>query len=261
MNNHTKRLRIFAGPNGSGKTTLYNYLTQVNAFHTYFHINPDQITKDLAISLNLDNWPIEISYTDLENFLNNSPFQDFVDFNLSKSLIFSNNQLSLRDPTINNSYLSAAIADFLRFKMLQSNSSFSYESVFSHHSRISEVENAKKEKFRIYLYFITTSDPIINLQRVKNRVINGGHDVPNEKIHLRFFRTMNNIYSLFRLSDRAYFFDNSKENSHLNLLAEKRDDNLFISCKNKVPQWFDEFLLKNLSDQPILKPRKANDNE
>jgi len=65
MSNRVKRLRIFAGPNGSGKSTLYKYLTQINAFNSYYHINPDLIAKDLTVSLNLDNWPINFSSGEL----------------------------------------------------------------------------------------------------------------------------------------------------------------------------------------------------
>ncbi|MDR2596398.1 MAG: AAA family ATPase [Treponema sp.] len=246
MSNRVKRLRIFAGPNGSGKSTLYKYLTQINAFNSYYHINPDQIAKDLSISLNLDNWPINFSYNELISYLKLSPFQTMVDFNIADLLNFKDRRISLKDPTFNDSYLAAAISDFLRYKMIQSNSSFSFESVFSHDSKIKEIEIAKKANFRIYFYFITTSDPLINSQRIKNRVETGGHDVPAEKINERYFRTMNNLYTAFKLSDRAYLFDNTSEksNNSFNLFVEKKENNIYISNSNLVPQWFDEFVLK-----------------
>ena len=250
MTKRIKRLRIFAGPNGSGKSTLYSYLTQIKAFHSYYHINPDLIAKDLAVSLNLDNWPIDFSSNELEHFLKSSPFQAMVKFNLSELLIYQEHRISLKDPSFeNNSYLAAAIADFLRIRMLDSNSSFSFESVFSHTSRVREIENAKRESFKIYLYFITTSNHLINLQRVKNRVESGGHDVPEEKIRDRYFRTMGNLYAAFRLSDRAYLFDNSKEktNGSFDLFAEKNGDRIYLSDSNSVPQWFDEFILRQIS--------------
>jgi len=249
MKERIKRIRIFAGPNGSGKSTLYNYLTQINAFHSYYYINPDLIAKDLSVSLNLDNWPIDFTYTELADFLKASPFQSLVNFSLSDSLSYQENRISLKDPSFgNNTYLAAAIANFLRIKMLKSNSSFSFESVFSHASKIQELEDAKKAHFKIYLYFITTSDPLINLQRVKNRVENGGHDVPDDKIHDRYYKTMNNLYEAFKLTDRAYFFDNSKEkiNGSFVFFAEKNEKQLFLSDPDSVPQWFEKFIMKHL---------------
>lgn len=132
MSKRIKRIRVFAGPNGSGKSTLYDYLTRINAFHSYYHINPDLIAKDLSVSLNLDNWPIDFTYIELADFLTSSPFQSLVDFNLSDSLSYQEQKISFKNlPFSNNSYLAAAIASFLRIKMLESDSSFSFESVLS----------------------------------------------------------------------------------------------------------------------------------
>jgi len=246
MSNRVKRLRIFAGPNGSGKSTLYKYLTQINAFNSYYHINPDLIAKDLSVSLNLDNWPIDFSFNELISYLKLSPFQTMVDYNITDLLNSEDRRIWLKDPAFNNSYLAAAISDFLRYKMIQSDSSFSFESVFSHDSKIKEIEIAKKAKFKIYFYFISTSDPLINYQRIKNRVETGGHDVPNEKINDRYYRTMNNLYTAFKLSDRAYLFDNTSEktNNSFNFFVEKNGNNIYLSNSNFVPQWFDEFILR-----------------
>jgi len=252
MSERIKRIRVFAGPNGSGKTTLYNYLTQINAFHTYYHINPDMILKDLNVSLNLDNWPIDFSYTELVNFLKISPFQSLVDFDMSDSIVYQEHRISLKNMSFsNNTYLAAAIANFLRIKMIQSDSSFSFESVFSHVTKIQELESAKKENFKVYLYFITTSDPLINLQRVKNRVETGGHDVPDDKVHDRYFKTMSNLYQAFKLADRAYFFDNSKEktNGFIDFFAEKNGKRLFLSDRDSIPKWFGKFILEPLSKE------------
>jgi predicted ABC-type ATPase len=248
VSSRVKRLRIFAGPNGSGKSTLYKYLIQINAFNSYYHINPDLVAKDLAISLNLDNWPIDFSPNELISYLKISPFQTMVNYNISDLLFFKDRRISLKDTSFNNSYLAAAISDFLRYKMIQSDSSFSFESVFSHDSKIKEIEIAKKANFKIYFYFITTSDPSINFQRIKNRVETGGHDVPSEKINDRYYRTMNHLYTAFKLSDRAYLFDNTSEksNNSFNFFVEKNGKNMYLSETNLVPQWFNEFLLKNL---------------
>jgi len=248
MSNRVKRLRIFAGPNGSGKSTLYKYLIQINAFNSYYHINPDLIAKDLSVSLNLDNWPIDFSFNELISYLKLSPFQTLVDYNIADMLDFKDRRISLKDASVNDSYLAAAISDFLRYKMIQSNSSFSFESVFSHDSKIKEIEIARKENFKVYFYFISTSDPLINSQRIKNRVETGGHDVPVEKISDRYFRTMNNLFTAFKLSDRAYLFDNTSEksNNSFNFFVEKNGKNIYLVNSNLVPQWFDEYLLKRL---------------
>jgi len=248
MKERVKRLRVFAGPNGSGKSTLYNYLTQVNAFNMYYHINPDLIAKDLMVSFNLDNWPIEFSFKELVNYLKLSPFQSLVEYEISELLHYENCRLFLKDTSYNSSYLAAAISDFIRYKMIMSDSSFSFESVFSHDSKIKELEIAKKAGFKIYFYFITASDPLINLQRIKNRVKTGGHNVPDEKVINRYNRTLSNLYPAFKLADKAYLFDNSSEkaNNSFNFFVEKNDNKIYISELENIPQWFDEYVLMKL---------------
>jgi predicted ABC-type ATPase len=247
--NRIKRLRIFAGPNGSGKSTLYDYLVKVHAFNSYYHINPDVISRDLLISFNLENWPVDFSKDELIRFLDESPFQALVSYRLSKTLIIQGSTISLKQSGLSDiSYLCAAVADFLRKKMFSINSSFSFESVFSHSTKVEEIEAAKSAGFKTYLYFVATSDPIINQQRVHNRVEHGGHDVPEDKIQERYYRTMGNLYAAFVAADRVFFFDNSVSsgNIHFDFFAEKNTGRLRINSKQTAPQWFNEYLLKKL---------------
>jgi predicted ABC-type ATPase len=85
-------------------------------------------------------------------------------------------------------------------------------------------------------------------KRVKNRVEAGGHDVPNDKINKRYYRTMNNLLTAFKISDRAYLFDNTSEksNNSYNFFVEKKGNSIYFTNSNFVPQWFDEFVLKRL---------------
>jgi ABC-type cobalamin/Fe3+-siderophores transport system ATPase subunit len=126
MTNRIKRLRIFAGLNGSGKSTLYEYFVKIRAFNSYFHINPDLVARDLPISLNLDNWPIDFSDAEISSFLGNSPYQSMVPSLLSERIRISDRVLQLKraEDSANISYLAAAIADYIRNKMMRADSSF-----------------------------------------------------------------------------------------------------------------------------------------
>jgi predicted ABC-type ATPase len=206
--------------------------------------------KDLELSLNIDDWPIDFSNEEFFHFLGNSPLQTYASVNFSELIIYQNHRISLKYfSNDNNTYLAAAISDFLRFKLIQTNSSFSFESVFSHASKLLELEKAKKAGFKIYFYYITTSNPIINLERIKNRVKSGGHDVPEEKVQKRYVSTMNILFDAVRLVDRAYFFDNSKEeiSGAFDFFAEKKGNHLYIADSvDSVPHWFNENILKHL---------------
>ena len=75
-----------------------------------------------------------------------------------------------------------------------------------------------------------TDEPRLNVSRVKNRVLKGGHDVDTEKILTRYSNTLKNLYSALKLVDRAYLFDNSDE---MLMIDEKEDETLRININEQ----------------------------
>lgn len=62
----------------------------------------------------------------------------------------------------------------------------------------------------------------INLERVRQRVLKGGHNVPEEDQLRRYSRSMENMRRAFGFADRAMLFDNSTDTGHRKI-ATKRD--------------------------------------
>lgn len=98
--------------------------------------------------------------------------------------------------------------------------------------------------FQSYLYYVCINDPEINLGRVDERVISGGHPVPPDKILSRYQRSLEQLYDMTKLCHRAYFFDNSNQ---LTPFAEVTP-NGFLDIKeqayNKLqPVWFRSHVL------------------
>jgi len=245
-----KRLRIFAGPNGSGKTTLYNYFVKTNVFKDYYFINADIINTDLSTFLNFGYFPIKFSDAELYEFLDNSSFQLKTDFRLSEVLEIKNSIISLKNHNLpETTYISAALSEFLRKKMiLESNSSFAFETVFSHKSKLDEIKFAKGNSYKVYLYFIATDDVSVNLERIQGRIVKGGHFVPVEKIRDRYLRSLGNLYEAVKLADKVFFFDNSEQEQvrEYSFFAEKKNNALHISNGTIIPWWFNEYVLRNV---------------
>jgi predicted ABC-type ATPase len=243
-----KRLRIFAGPNGAGKTSLYNYLISEGRFNQYFHINADAIAREIPVGFDMGVFPFNWTEDELHEFLYRSPFQQLVPLPLYKMIKTNNKEIALKNTASGDvTYLCAALAEFVRQKMFCASSSFSFETVFSHPSKIDEIATATKAGFITYLYIIATPDPFINIHRVQNRVENGGHNVPEEKIMARYYKTMENIALAFLLADRVYFFDNSKSTAKTTYIyfAEKRDNKLTL-VSDEIPQWFNTYILSRI---------------
>ena len=189
----TLRLRIFAGPNGSGKSTVIQSVKDkvLNNRHIDFgiYINADEIAKNLRknhfsfSTFKLRELTLEL-FVDValsSGLINKTYTKDkfLASFTLEGNKIYLNDHSSL-------DRLAQIIADFLRERLLIEQQKISFETVFSHESKLDYMKKAKAAGYKIYLYFVATESPEINVMRVANRVRKGGHDVPEDKIRKRY---------------------------------------------------------------------------
>lgn len=233
----TKRLRIFAGPNGSGKSTLVKVVTSQYNLHYGYVVNADEIEWAFSRSGFFDFGPcgLEITQADLESFIQSYDFAREVRF---PPWYIGENRFHLREG-IFNSYHAAILAEFLRQRLMAAGVTFSTETVMSAPQKLDMMRWAKELGYRVYLYYVATESPIINQVRVRNRVKLGGHDVPVEKIHNRYFRSLEQLYDAIKLTDRAYLFDNTLQ---LEWIAEIVDGKELTLLKEDVPNWFIEYI-------------------
>jgi len=110
------------------------------------------------------------------------------------------------------SYKAAKLAEKLRMNLLQSGASFCFETVFSHPSKIDFLAAAKTLGYEIILVYIHLQTDELNQARVAQRVMQGGHNVPTDKITARIPRTMRYVSDALPLVDMAKFYDNSSKN-------------------------------------------------
>lgn len=261
------RLRMFAGPNGSGKSTLKDEIAKallendsartpedIKALKDDFekallgiYVNADEIEKELNQSgaLLFEPFKIKISENDIIDFFNKHPLIKKANLqNDIAKLRVANNVLHFDGIAI-NSYWAAALADFIRRKLLAAKTSFSFETVMSSRDKVEFLKEAKSKGFRTYLYFVATEDPDINISRVAHRVKMGGHPVPQDKIINRYHASLDLLIDALPYTDRAYIFDNSSEDRVW--IAEITEGNeLEFKCE-KIPRWFEKAILEKLT--------------
>lgn len=237
-----KRIRVFAGPNGSGKSTMVNYVIKNGPikYHRDLinpkrHINPDDL--NLINTLNFGEFGLNIDETTFQNSILQSTF--FEDCKIKiKDIKIENNCFKI--PT-RNPYVGSVLAEFLNNYYINSNEKlFSYETVFSHPSKVQFLKDAKDLGWRVYLYFVCTESPVINCGRVDSRKKMGGHDVPKDKIIARYTRSLENLFPALHYCDRAYIFDNTE---NIKLVAEKFPDNTLELSDVLTPAWLNEYVL------------------
>lgn len=76
----------------------------------------------------------------------------------------------------------AKLAEKQREEHLELMQEFCFETVLSTDRNLKLLQRAKQKGYFIRCYYVLTADPMINIQRVKSRVLSGGHDVPRDKI-------------------------------------------------------------------------------
>ena len=111
----------------------------------------------------------------------------------------------------------------------------SFETVMSHTSHIDYMAEAKRRGFEVRLHFVATDDPVINLDRVANRVQKGGHSVPEDRVIARYERCLENLPAAIAVADLARIYDNSTADSPMRLLASKlSSDTITVGNHNRI---------------------------
>ena len=237
-------MRVFAGPNGSGKTTVFRGLLESSKISLGIYVNADDIEKEFYVSnsLSLEQYQLSISLEQVQDFFRQSNFSPVKrnELDLWQKIQIAENKIILS--TTIDSYIAADIAEFIRQRLLAEGISFTYETVMSHPDKIKFLKAAKNSGYRVYLYFVSTEDPEININRVNIRVAQKGHDVLNNIIKERYYKSLKNLKSAVKESSRAFIFDNSQ--NHINLIAEITDGiDVAINQTLNVPTWVSEYLL------------------
>jgi len=68
--------------------------------------------------------------------------------------------------------------------------------------------------FEVVLVYIGTENVEINLQRIRQRVAAGGHDVPEADVRRRFRRSFDNLPLTAKRADSTLLFDNSSDHGY-----------------------------------------------
>lgn len=110
-------------------------------------------------------------------------------------------------------------------EMILSGSSFAWETVFSHESRLEIMAHAKRAEYIIHLIYVATKNPDINVARVHSRFLQGGHDVPEEKIRGRYERSVYFLPEMILIADEVSVYDNSYDNRGPELVFQKSMSN------------------------------------
>jgi predicted ABC-type ATPase len=122
-------------------------------------------------------------------------------------------------------------------ELLKENESFAFETTLSTRSYKNKIKTAREKGYTITLLFFWLQNVELAKERVKIRVLEGGHNIEPEVIERRYLNGIKNLFEIyFPIVDGLLIFDNS-EGKHELLAIKTIDGQLNI---------IDELKFKNL---------------
>jgi predicted ABC-type ATPase len=117
--------------------------------------------------------------------------------------------------------------------LIEARQSFTWETTMSGRTAVSWLRTAKESGYRIKCYFLWVRDVDTTLRRIRQRVSEGGHNIDVEVSRRRFFKTIQNFFSIYQpLCDTWKLIANDTDARRL--LAIEKDGRLAIRDEKAV---------------------------
>jgi predicted ABC-type ATPase len=135
-------------------------------------------------------------------------------------------------------YGAAEVADSIRHALVDRRESFVFETVFSDPvgDKLAFLKHASERGYHVMLCFIGSSTAEISEERVAIRVLQGGHDVPTQKIYERYPRVLSNLRRAVVELPLVWIFDNSNLDEPFRLVAVYESGKI-VARLEPPPEW------------------------
>ncbi len=110
---------------------------------------------------------------------------------------------------------------------------FAIETTLSSRSYLKLIDKAHKLDYEVTLLFFYLNSVELAKERVKIRVIKGGHSIPEDVIERRYKRGIENLENYIEKCDNSFVYDNSDEISNI---VFKKTSNSFTIYDKKTWQ-------------------------
>lgn len=128
-------------------------------------------------------------------------------------------------------------------ELIETNVNFAFETTLATKSYKAKITEAKIKNYKVTLLFFWLQNVDLAIERVKIRVLEGGHNIETEVIKRRYRNGIKNLFEIYLpIVDEIMIFDNS-EGKH-DLIAEKTlqtEIDIFNEIKfNKLKKYYHE---------------------
>lgn len=96
-------------------------------------------------------------------------------------------------------------------ELLRIRADFVYETTLSSHQSIKLLRMAKEAGYEVLLVFVALQSADLHVLRVRQRVSQGGHAIPEDAVRRRYEKTFDQLARAIPFCDAVEIFDNSGE--------------------------------------------------
>lgn len=145
--------------------------------------------------------------------------------------------------------LAQKVAELMRDHLAETRTSFATETVFSdpQGAKLAYLKRAKEMGFRVVLIAVWIPSAAASAARVRQRVENGGHTVPFDKLARRYAACMQNLKAALEFVETVIVFDNSGQLEDGPQLKATLHNGTVTWLADTVPMGISELLPHNAS--------------
>ena len=105
----------------------------------------------------------------------------------------------------------AKIAVKLRKGYIEKGGSFNEETTLTGKTILNLIDKLRDKNYKLHLFYVGVDSVEIAKERIRSRVLKGGHDIPDEVVEKRYTESLQNLSKVLNKFDNVVIYDNTKE--------------------------------------------------
>ncbi len=149
----------------------------------------------------------------------------------------------------------AAVQEIDRCLMLGVN--FTQETTLSGIRTLKTARQARERGYHVRLYYVGLNSAQESLERIRNRVQKGGHNIPEADVLRRYQRRFHDLAAILPYCDEAVFYDNY---NGFQVVAEYRNGEI-VPQTEVFPKWLLDFRAWMEQGEDLRDPDRQRDHK
>ena len=135
----------------------------------------------------------------------------------------------------------AKIAVKLRKGYIEKGVSFNEETTLTGKTILNLIDRLRDKNYKLHLFYVGVDSVEIAKERIRSRVLKGGHDIPDEVVEKRYTESLQNLSKVLNKFDNVVIYDNTKKYRMILKIVNKK----IIKKSQNLPKWAENIIKNN----------------